>query len=320
MQLKDVLFNGSAKRGEQTWQAKAAVPSAANDNGSWRGENIAVEANMKAAGESLDAAINITDAEMRDGQWNANKLTGNGTWQQKQNRVTTKLEMASAAGDAQSIRLQQLQIDADGLLNKQPIKTRVSGAAIITEYNQIVAEKPIKADFTFSSPDVVLKGTLASPLRIDLAKSQYDFSALALDVSITPTNFLKPLILKTSGPLNLNFARQTISSSLVGNLNTAKLEAKLSMANFNSPAYTFDVALNTFNTAWLASKPVTTVLTSPAKPAPAQDFAWIKTLNANGTVRIGELIADDIRSENVRIDIKSDAAPAVATSSVKKKP
>jgi AsmA protein len=321
LQVKELLVNGSGKRGEQTWQATITSPLAAQDKGQWRGENITVEAHMKSANETLDGAFNMGVASMRDNQWDAEKVSGNGTWQQKQNRVTAKLAMTNATGDAQTIRLQQLQIDADGVLDKQPLKMRANADAKIIELNQIFIESPLKADFSIARADVAVKGTLASPMRIDLAKSQYDFPALTLDLNIAPTGFLKPLLLKTSGPLNLNLARQTVSTNLAGTLNAAKLEAKLGVANFKSPAYTFDVGLSSFNTAWLAGKSAAPAQTNPAKPAPVQDFAWLKALNANGTLRIGELVAGDIRSDNVRIEVKSDGATAAPPApSVKKKP
>jgi AsmA protein len=104
---------------------------------------------------------------------------------------------------------------------------------------------------------------------------------------------------------------------LSGNLAGSKLKARLGIAGFGPSAYTFDIDLDQLDVDRLmpaatpaakggGTPPAASASAAPAA-APAQpfDLSALKTLRADGNVRIGALTAGNLKLQNLRAGLKA---------------
>jgi AsmA protein len=90
-------------------------------------------------------------------------------------------------------------------------------------------------------------------------------------------------------------------------LDESNIKAKFAASNFAPLRSTFDVAIDKLNVdKYMPPKKKD----EPAKPGPAEgpeqpiDFSPLKGPDIAGSVRIGDLVASNVRAQNVRVDIK----------------
>ena len=321
---KTGLFNdwnlqSQLERGGEKWNAQVSFAEAVQEGKNWRAKNISSQAEQQTASYSLNTTLTAPAFTYVDERMSSNELKLVAQWKAKAATSAKKtaqptpdaidavltigvLDDVNNTGDHANVyNLQGAHLEAKGVIDHAPVKIQADSDIQIINNNQIVTKSPLKLTFSYQPEGVALEGSLKTGAQIVLEQGQYDLSAMTLDMKIVPKDFKQALALNGTGTLRADLKRKNISATLKGKLNDAKLEAKLGMPKFAPPAYTFDVLLSQFNTAWLESKTV-----AAKTPTELPDFSWIKKLNANGVLRIGELIAADKRASNVRIEVKSD--------------
>ncbi len=312
--LQSQLLQDSEK-----WNAKVSFAEAVQEGKNWRAKNISSQAEQQTAAYSLNTTLTAPAFTYVDERMSGNELKLAAQWKAKpaQNAKKTAqptpdaidavltigvLDDVNDTGDHANVyNLQDAHLDARGIIDHAPLTIQSDGGIQIINNNQIVTKAPLKLDFTYQPEDVALEGSLKFGAQIVLEQGQYDLSAMTLAIKILPKDFKQAMMLNANGTLRADVKRKNINAALKGTLNDAKLEGKLGLVDFAPPAYTFDVLLSKFNTSWLESKS-STIKT----PTDLPDFTWVKKLNANGVLQIGELIAADKRATNVRIEVKSD--------------
>ncbi len=317
-QFADWTLHSQLVNGEEKWRAKVAFSEAEQQGKNWRAKNISSQAEQETATYRLNTALSMpemqfVDARMRGkaltltAQWRAKPDTKKNSAQKKPNTLDGLLTLGaiddeSVRGDqAATYNLHAAHVETKGLIDGAPMQFQADGDVQILNNNQIVTKGPLKAQFNYQPAGLALEGAVKTEVKMNLANAQYDVSPLTLDLKITPADFSKPIALIGSGGVNADLKRKSISGKLHGKLNDAKLDATLGVTGFAPPAYSFDVLLSEFNTAWFDNKTSAT-----NTPADLPDFGWLKKLNAHGVLRIGELVAADKRATNVRIEVKSD--------------
>jgi AsmA protein len=310
--LQSQLINGDEK-----WQATVAFSEAEQQGKNWRAKNISSQAEQQTAAYHLNTTLNMPELNSIDArmsgkdvklttQWTAKPDAKKGSAKKNQNTINALLTLGALddvndASGQTSYDLHTLHLEAKGVVDAAPVKLHADGDIQIINNNQIVTKGPLRVQFNYQPVGLALEGSLKTEAKIMLEREQYELSPLLFDLTITPTDFKRPMTLIGNGAMNTDLKRKIISAKLQAKFNQAKLEGKIGVAGFTPPAYTFDVLLSEFNTAWLENK------TGAAKTAgDLPDFGWLKKLNANGVLRIGELISADKRATNVRTDVKSD--------------
>jgi AsmA protein len=100
-----------------------------------------------------------------------------------------------------------------------------------------------------------------------------------------------------------------VQANLAGKVGESNLRAKLAVNGFAKPAYGFDVDIDQLDLdKYLPPEPAGAKAPAaggaPAKEEPI-DLAALKGLNATGSLRIGALKVQNIKSSNVRVDLKA---------------
>jgi AsmA protein len=153
-----------------------------------------------------------------------------------------------------------------------------------------------------------LKGTLSTPVTANLETQVFQIPKLAGEFDIAspelPMKRLKvPLTLAALADLK----KQRANADLGLKIEESNIKAKFAAIRFAPLASTFDVVIDKLNVDRYLP---------PSKPGPAADpvpqpaeqpidFSPIKSLNLAGSLRIGDLVASNVRAQDVRVDIKA---------------
>ena len=95
------------------------------------------------------------------------------------------------------------------------------------------------------NPDLDARLQLAGDYRIDLPAKQYELAAL--DLKLAGTAAQKKLDVAVSGGVKADLAKETLAADLKTKFDESTIQAKLGLAKFSPPAYTFDVDVDQLN-------------------------------------------------------------------------
>ena len=158
--------------------------------------------------------------------------------------------------------------------------------------------------------DNAVKGTLSTPIVADFETQLFELPKLAgeLDVA-SPALPMKKLKVPLAGTLRADLGKEKVNADLTAHLDESNIKARIDIADFAAPFTRFEVAIDKLNVDRYF--PPTQKGEVSAEPAPSLqaeqtiDFSPIKKLNLAGSLRIDELIASNVKAQNVRMDVKA---------------
>ena len=158
--------------------------------------------------------------------------------------------------------------------------------------------------------DNAVKGTLSSPIVADFETQLFELPKLAGELAVTsPALPMKNLKVPLSGTLRADMGKQKVNADLTARLDDSNIKARIDMADFAAPFTHFEVAIDKFNVdRYLPPTQKGDASTVPAASPRAEqpiDFSPIKKLNLAGSLRIDDLIASNVKAQNVRMDVKA---------------
>jgi AsmA protein len=153
-----------------------------------------------------------------------------------------------------------------------------------------------------------------------LSERTLDVPKLSADITLASAGLpapLRPLKLPLSGSAKANFEKQTASLELAGKIDQSQVKAKIGLARFTPPSYSFDIEIDRLNLdRYLAAdKPAASPAPAPAPAiaAPGKssetpvDLSPLKGLNGEGMVRIGALQVRGLRLAEVKAELRAAA-------------
>jgi AsmA protein len=171
-------------------------------------------------------------------------------------------------------------------------------------------------DLDAKSGELAVQGKLGTPVTLNLDASQVLLPGIAGDVTVSGPNIPnKTLRAAVKGGARADWAKQSANAELAAKLDESNIQAKLAVANWSKPAIGFDVVADRLNLdRYLPPQPAAKPATG-GTPAPSGggagaaekpiDLSPLKTLNANGTVKIGALQVQNIKADNVNVGLKA---------------
>lgn len=178
------------------------------------------------------------------------------------------------AGDAQSLKIEKLALDADAKISEA----------------QLVAK-------------------LASPVALDLGKQTVALTQLSGQLDLKhPALPMKTLALPLSGALSTDLARQSARLRLDTRLDASTLKAKVDIGKFAPLALAFDLDIDQLDLdKYLPPErksPDAAAGGTAGKAAKEQiDLSALKGLDLKGTVKIGQLTAAKLKASNIRVQL-----------------
>jgi AsmA protein len=174
---------------------------------------------------------------------------------------------------AKSLALSGFSLDAKGSVDKDPFEATIKAPQIAASAKALEVPK-FSADLAFSSPKL-------------------------------PQKDLK---LPVSGSLRADLEKQTASAELTGRFDESNIQAKLGLAKFAPPSYTFDVNVDRLDVDKYF--PPEKKVPAPGKPAAAKpetpvDLSALKGLDASGRLQLGSLQVQGMKLANVKAEVRA---------------
>jgi AsmA protein len=149
--------------------------------------------------------------------------------------------------------------------------------------------------------DNTVKSRIASPLSANLDTRQYSLDKLAASLNLSGPAMPKALDITLGGSARLDLAKEDAHLDLTGKIDDSQLRAKLGISHFDAPAYAFDIGIDRLDVDRYLP-PAKDEAKQPEKPL---DFGFLKKLNANGQLSIGTLKVANIKSSNIKLNVKA---------------
>jgi AsmA protein len=298
---------------------------------------LAVNFSGNLGADKVEANIDAPQVKLTPEQVAGEKITVKGNLSGKQGNAKVNVAVPSLKGSAKSFETGPLALDLNFQRDANQLKAKLNAPLTGTMQEDgltpaVLTSSGMALDFngTFDKNDV--KGTLRSPITININGKEVDLSKLALALTAAGETLPnKSLTVDLNGSANVNATKETVKLDVAGKLDESNLKGRFGVAGFAKPAITFDADIDQLNVDRYTGKADKKVAEkAPEKPAekapektaekaPEQplDLSALKNLNANGSLRIGNLTANNIKAQNVKLSLKAnggkvDVAPLSA--------
>ena len=241
--------------------------------------------------------------------------------------VNAKGDVA-ANPDKNQYNVKGLALDVKGVQDKQNLEAHIAapelditadkakGAAVTANLSMKDAAREVQAALKLSGVEGSAKSLAIPQLTVDITVN---------DPSLPQKNIKIPV----NGSIRADLEKQTANADLTSKFDESNIQAKLGLAKFSPPAYNFDINVDKLNldryTKQPEKKPVSTPKEEGKGSAPAPtaqkkeedtpvDLSFLKGLNANGRLQVGQLQASGLKLANVKAEVhaadgKLDVAP-----------
>lgn len=210
--------------------------------------------------------------------------------------------------------VKQEQVNSKFMMNVD--NTKLNGQVAVANFKKPNIQFNLNADTLDLNKLLGASNKKAEPKEADPASQKpADLSALAnllLDGKINIGNIIYEKY-RLSG-LNVNIKADGEKLALSGlnvKFDDSQIKGGLGISHFSKPLYTFDLDIDQLNLdkyIIASDKPAETKANTGDAPI---DLSALKALNANGSIRIGNLRYGKTKASNVRVDLK--AANGIAT-------
>ena len=230
---------------------------------------------VKAAGmkgkDAFDVALAAPVLNLTKDKFSGDKLTLNAKLDGATGNLVAVLSVPGVEGDAQSFKVGALTLDID-----------------------------------MKQPEQAFKVKLTSALTGNFEAKQFDLPNLVLAVNATGDNLPnKSVSSELKGSVQVDAAKQSVQANLAGGLLQSQIKAKVGVNGFTDPAIRFDVDVDQLDAdLYISKKTPATAAPKPKEPEQPIDLAALRKLNLDGSLRIGSLKVANIKSTNVRLDVK----------------
>lgn len=233
----------------------------------YRLDGLTASVNGKSGEKTLDAKLEAPKIDVTPDKAQGEKVTLDAKLSQAGSNFHVQLSLPGIEGTAAALRIGEMKLDLDG---KQGLNT--------------------------------IKGQLSSPVNGNLDSRRFEFPKLAASLVVGNPSFPGgKMDASLSGSGALDLAKQSAAFALNGRIDESNLQAKLDVAPLTPPAYNFDVAIDRLNLDRYMP-PKTKEEKGPEQPL---DLSALKSLNADGSLRIGTLQVANIKASNVRLEVKA---------------
>jgi len=219
--------------------------------------------------DNFEATLDAPALSLTKDKFSGDKLTLNAKLDGASGNIAAALSLPGVEGNAQAFKVGALTLDLDV---KQPEQT--------------------------------FKVKLSSPLSGNFAAQQFDLSNLTVAVNATGDKLPnKSVSSEMKGSVQLDLAKQNVQANLAGGLLQSQVKAKVGVNGFTDSAIHFEVDVDQFDAdLYMPKKSAEAKSNEPEQPL---DLSALRKLNLDGSLRIGALKVANIKSTNVRLDVKA---------------
>jgi AsmA protein len=166
----------------------------------------------------------------------------------------------------------------------------------------------LSLDLNVKQPEQAFRMKLSSPLSGNIKAQQFNLDRLNIAVTATGDKLPnKSVSSEMSGSVHIDALKKLVQADFAGGLLQSQIKAKVGVKGFADPAINFDVDVDKFDAdLYMPKKSAGTGQKSQAKePEQPMDLSALRTLNLDGSLRIGSLKVVNIKSSQVRLGVKA---------------
>ncbi|MDP2695191.1 MAG: AsmA family protein [Gallionella sp.] len=229
-----------------------------------------LSANGVKGKDNFEITLDAPALSLTRGKFSGDKLTLNAKLDGASGNITAALSLPGLEGDAKSFRVGAMTLDLD-----------------------------------VKQPEQAFKVKLTSPLSGNFQARQFDLSNLVVAVNATGDRLPgKSISSEMKGSVQIDAKKETVQANLAGGLLQSQVKAKVGVNGFADPAIHFDVDVDQFDAdLYMPKKSAGTPKTN--EPEQPLDLSGLRKLKLDGSLRIGALKVANIKSTNVRLDVKA---------------
>jgi AsmA protein len=266
--------------------------------------------------EAKGAAADLTNLNLKAGGGVVAKL--------KSGELTTDkllVTMTGASGkDSLDVKLEapRLSITKDKATgDKVTVTAKITDARGVTLANVVLPgiegtaaafkSAGMTLDLDMKQGDQTVKAKVTSPLSGNFQTQQISLPQLNVSVTAAGPNLPGKSISGTlAGSASINGSKQQAQANLAGKVSDSTIKAVVAVNGFAPPGITFDVDIDQLDLDKYAPQGAAagTAKSGGGADTPI-DLAALRSLNANGKLRIGALKASNLKASNVRLEFKA---------------
>jgi AsmA protein len=265
---------------------------------------------LQASGSALDISnLKVTasgdvSADMTAQEFAAKKFALNASGVKVKDKFETTLEAPSLNFTKDKYSGDKLTLNAklDAAFGYIVASLSLSGVEGNAQSFKVSA---LTLDLDVKQPEQTFKVKLSSPLSGNFKAQQINLNNLRVAVTATGDKLPnKSVSSEMKGSVQVDALKQSVQASLAGGLLQSQIMAKVGVKGFADPAIKFDVDVDQFDAdLYLPKKSTEAAKPQSKEPEQPLDLSALRTLNLDGSLRIGSLKVMNVKSTQLRVDV-----------------
>jgi AsmA protein len=240
-------------------------------------DGLALTAQAKTATDNLDMTLSVPKLDVTPERAAGESAALTAKLAGPQRNADVKLALSALEGSAKALKIAALKLEVDA-----------------------------KADAN------AVKGTLSTPVTGNLETRVFELPKIAANFDVaSPSLPQKTAQIPLNGSVRADLAKESVAADLTTRFDESNIKAKLGIAKFAAPAYTFDVDIDKLNVdRYLPPAKKEPGAAKPAEPKQKErekpiDLSALKPLNANGLLKIGQFQASNVKLSKLRLGLRA---------------
>jgi AsmA protein len=233
---------------------------------------LAVKVSGVKGKENFSAELSAPDLNLTKDHYAGSKITLNASLDAAFGKLDAALSVPAITGSAEEFKIDNLTLDAQ-----------------------------------MQQPEQTFKVKLSTLLAGNMTTQQFDLSNLDIALNATGDKLPNKAVSSTmKGNVLLNLKQQSVQANLSGGLLQSQLRAKLDVNGFAQPAIHFDVDVDQFDAdLYLPKKSADAPKAAAAQPEQPLDLSALRTLNLDGSLRVGALKVANVKVNQLRVVVQA---------------
>jgi AsmA protein len=234
-------------------------------------QKLFLQASGTKAKDSFEAVLDAPQLGLAKNIFSGDKLTLNAKMDGAFGNVVASVSLPGVEGNEQSFKISALALDLD-----------------------------------VKQPEQAFKVKLSSPVSGSIKAQQVNLSNLVIAVKATGDKLPnKSVSSEMKGSVQVDAIKESVQANLAGGLLQSKVKARVGVKDFTKPAINFDVDVDQFDADLYLPKATAAKEPKTTEPEQPLDLTALRTLNLDGSLRIGSFKVANVKTSQIRLDVKA---------------
>jgi AsmA protein len=235
-------------------------------------KNLSFKASGIKVKDQFEATLDAPSLSFSKDKYSGSKITLHANMDGGFGNVSANLSVPGVEGNAQSFKVGALSLDVD-----------------------------------MKQPEQAFKVKLSSPLLGSIKEQQFNLGNLSVAVNATGDKLPnKSVSSEMKGSVQVDAIKQSVQASLAGGFLQSQIKTKVGVKGFSEPAIKFDVEMDQLDAdLYLPKKPAEAKAAKSEQPEQKLDLSALQKLDLDGSVRIGALKFMNVKTTQLRVDVKA---------------